>query len=536
MADLEKRDGPARPVQIRDFIFVRELSEVYLLLDFISGRWDKGLEPDVQMLIEEICEIGWPPEDGPKTQAHQAAILLNAKDKLNAAAKPANGATIAFTLLVVGEDDPRQRKLWGRHADRRGTAARSGERTDQRARGRQGNGGPEYPVAAPGLGGPSGPGGWRESAAQNGERRTGNGNNGGNGGSGGSGGNPWAGGRDWPGRRGGCNNGDLIAPGGGFTRPPTRMSLARTAFPGLIGPAGSFSRGIWRIVVGLLIWLVFTCLLSWNVTAGNVILTHLDTLRSQQRELTAKVSSAEAKLAADELARLAKAAPQSGTAAAVAGAAAPPAPPLIVYCDPARAPQQDATPLAQRYRSVEEYHLCIQDNRLDRERAVTRRNLAAWLQPWKALYRTATYFLEPIPEPRLRSGRAPRQSGDEETARILTLVLGSAVLPLCYGILGAGAAVVRDLWRKMRESMLSPRDYSLALGQLALGATIGACIGLFVNASGTGSTAEPALAGAWTLSGSALSFIAGFGVEGVFQAMESFVRRVFNVPDPAKPR
>eukprot|EP01034_Spumella_vulgaris_P031143 gene31143-38486_t len=175
MADLENPDGPARPVQIRDFIFVRELSEVYLLLDFISGRWDKGLEPDVQLLIEEICEIGWPPEDGPKTQAHQAAILLKAKDKLNAAAKPANGATIAFTLLVVGEDDPRQRKFWGRHTDRRGTGARSGERTDQRARGRQengasgaggadrraANGGQEYPLPPPGLGGPSGPGGLR---------------------------------------------------------------------------------------------------------------------------------------------------------------------------------------------------------------------------------------------------------------------------------------------------------------------------------------------------------------------------------------
>ncbi|KQX01094.1 hypothetical protein ASC94_00095 [Massilia sp. Root418] len=467
MADLEKRDGPARPVQIRDFIFVRELSEVYLLLDFISGRWDKGLEPDVQSLIKEICEIGWPPEDGTASLAHQAAILLQAKDKLNAAAKPANGATIAFTLLVVGEDDPRRRKGWRLPATGRGR---------------------EHPAAE---GPPDSPGG----AGQDGQD----------------------------------GGGDLIAPGGGFTRPPTRMSLARTAFPGLIGPADKFSRGIWRIVVGLLVWLVFTCLLSWNVTAGNVILTHLDTLRTQQRELTVRLSEAESKLAADELARQLKGAPNPP---------AMPAPPLplVVYCDPARAPQLDATPLAQRYRSMEEYHLCAQDSRLDRERSVTRRNLAAWLQPWKALYRTSTYFLEPLPEPRPRPGRAPRQGGDEETARILTLVLGSAVLPLCYGILGAGAAVVRDLWRKMRESMLSPRDYSLALGQLALGATIGACIGLFVNASGTGSTAEPGVAGAWTLSGSALSFIAGFGVEGVFQAMESFVRRVFNVPDPARPR
>jgi hypothetical protein len=518
MADI-KGEGAARPVQIRDFIFVRELSEVYLLLDFISGRWDKGLAPDVQELITEICEIGWPPEAGQASQAHQAAILLQAKDKLNAAAKPANGATIAFTLLVVGEDDPRQRSRWGRHVDRRGggvaqPGAGGGE-------GMRADAGPP-----PWLGGPSGPGGLMGDSASRSAPGSGRGDGGHGSGGGGAGG---GGGNGWPGSRAGAGNGDLIAPGGGFTRPPTRMSLARTAFPGLIGPAGKFSRGIWRIVVGLVIWLVFTCLLSWNVTAGNVILTHLDTLRTQQRELTAKVSDAEAKLAADELARLAKGAPQ-------AAAVMPPSMHLVVYCDPERAPQLDNTPPAQRYRSIEEYHLCTQDNRLDRERSVTRRNLAAWLQPWKALYRSATYFLEPIPEPPQRPGRAPRQGGDEETARILTLVLGSAVLPLCYGILGAGAAVVRDLWRKMRESMLSPRDHSLALGQLALGATIGACIGLFVNASGTGSTAEPALAGAWTLSGSALSFIAGFGVEGVFQAMESFVRRVFNVPDPSKPR
>lgn len=507
MADI-KSDGPARPVQIRDFIFVRELSEVYLLLDFISGRWDKGLAPDVQALITEICEIGWPPEAGQASQAYQAAILLQAKDKLNAAAKPANGATIAFTLLVVGEDDPRQRSRWGRHVDRRGSGVAQAGAGD--GEGMRVDAGPP-----PWLGGPSGPGGLMGESVSRSTSGSGRGDGGhGNG---------------WPGSRAGASNGDLIAPGGGFTRPPTRMSLARTAFPGLIGPAGKFSRGIWRIVVGLVIWLVFTCLLSWNVTAGNVILTHLDTLRTQQRELTVKVSDAEAKLAADELARLAKGVPQTA-------AVMPPAMRLVVYCDPERSPKLDSTPPAQRYRSIEEYHLCTQDNRLDRERSVTRRNLAAWLQPWKALYRSATYFLEPIPEPPQRPGRAPRQGGDEETARILTLVLGSAVLPLCYGILGAGAAVVRDLWRKMRESMLSPRDHSLALGQLALGATIGACIGLFVNASGTGSTAEPALAGAWTLSGSALSFIAGFGVEGVFQAMESFVRRVFNVPDPSKPR
>jgi len=34
------------------------------------------------------------------------------------------------------------------------------------------------------------------------------------------------------------------------------------------------------------------------------------------------------------------------------------------------------------------------------------------------------------------------------------------------------------------------------------------------------------------LSASALCFIAGFGVDGVFQALEGLIRRVFNVSDP----
>jgi hypothetical protein len=38
----------------------------------------------------------------------------------------------------------------------------------------------------------------------------------------------------------------------------------------------------------------------------------------------------------------------------------------------------------------------------------------------------------------------------------------------------------------MRDSLLSPRDLTLALGQLALGAVIGACIGLFVTPSSSG--------------------------------------------------
>src|SRR5262249_9548185 len=155
-----------------------------------------------------------------------------------------------------------------------------------------------------------------------------------------------------------------------------------------------------------------------------------------------------------------------------------------------------------------------------------------WLVPWRACYSKVAALFGPLPQAEeappgatLVERQRIVRSEVEEQGRVVTLVVGTGVLPLFYGILGAGAAVGRGLWAKMRESLLSPRDYTLALLQLALGATIGACIALFVNPSGQTPGSEVGLLGNWALSTSALSFIAGFGVEGVFVALESLVRR-----------
>ena len=61
---------------------------------------------------------------------------------------------------------------------------------------------------------------------------------------------------------------------------------------------------------------------------------------------------------------------------------------------------------------------------------------------------------------------------------------------------------------------------------------VGACIGLFVSPSSTAGQTGVALTTAVTLTPSALSFIAGFGVEGIFVALERFIKRVVNTPDP----
>jgi hypothetical protein len=187
---------------------------------------------------------------------------------------------------------------------------------------------------------------------------------------------------------------------------------------------------------------------------------------------------------------------------------------------------------APRYRTTEEYQLCERAAALQEERRAVRMNLREWLAPWRTFY---GLFYTPVrtPPPDAEELKV-RRRGTEEMARIVTLVVGTAFLPLAYGVLGAGAAVVRRLWERMRESLLSPRDATLALLQLALGGTIGACIGLFINPSGAAPGADKGLLDAWALSGSALSFLAGFGVEGVFRALENFVQRVFRTDDPRR--
>jgi len=63
--------------------------------------------------------------------------------------------------------------------------------------------------------------------------------------------------------------------------------------------------------------------------------------------------------------------------------------------------------------------------------------------------------------------------------------------------------------------------------QLLLGIITGACIGLFLTPSAPGLSGAPLSGGSVALSASALSFLAGFGVEGVFKMLESTLITVF---------
>ena len=391
---------PDAPVSVgshmQDFVFARELAEVYLLLDNVSMSTGKSLPAAPKAgpgepldLIEQICQIGWPPTGSTADRARQAAVLIQARDTLNGAAAPATGATIAFTLLVAGEG---------------GGLSAGAARGD-----------PSPAAWAPAVG-------WGQGDA------------------------------------------------------PSRVSLAIMAFPNLRREARRFQTAIPIIVCVLFLMFLATSLLSWDISVGNSALAEWNKAAAVQD-------------AGD------------GGAATAPVAGKPPA---------------SLTQLQNQ-----------------RDLAFAGANLRHWLSFWQFTLGGPVQ----VTGVDCGAGGCPADLGldvNERWAGEILNVLGGAVLPTLYGLLGAGAAVVRTMSARIRESLLSPRHLQLTFVQLTLGALIGGCIGLFVTPSGAPSSASPGLLGSVPLSASALCFLAGFGVDGVFQALEGLMQRVFNVPDPTK--
>lgn len=405
-------------------IFSQQLWEVQLLIDFLSGNPTRRL-PDQASAeaaglpgdwVEQVCKITWPPSGSAGSQADQEALLLRVKDYLNALATPANGFSVAFTLLVTQEDDNVAAKPNARHK-------------------------------AGGIGY-----GMRQSALTE-----------------------------------------------------SRGSLACKAYPDLVSKSRTFRRGMWWIAAGLAIWLGFTCLLSWDIAIGN---SNLAQLTAAQGEW----ASAQAKIVDAESAQLATAG-KADTTNPPAGK--PSSAPSVAYCDqPKILPPVIANNIKLPvYNSVNQFDLCEKLKKAEEKLHAAQSNVRGWL-----------WFSSDA-----------RTSDDQSVlyATALANMLGSGVLPICYGFLGAGAAVLRLLSKRMRNSLLTPRDLSLALQQLALGAVVGACIGLFVAGPTSQGSGQTGLLGPVSLSASGLSFVAGFGVDAVFSALETLIARLFNLsPSP----
>ena len=483
----EAPPGSETDTALKDFIFARELAEVYLLLDHVSTSKTKRLQKNyadlgivdngVKSFVADICKITWPPKDNSTIPADQAATLILALDTLNSYVAPATGASIAFTTLVAGGD----------------------EATPEPAR---------LPV---------------------------------------------------PGR---------------FTSYPTRQSLATWAFPSLPRSAKRFKRWTLWVVCALVIWLVLTCALSWNVATGNALLAQLNTLTVEQQTIERKIATAGSATAdeaisgdaatrrlgatrANGIAPVQKLGADAKDGAGASDLSVATGSSAWVYCgrfrrheaaDRAVQPGSGSSSRAESAAPVQRLDsntsLPVCDELIQNLAGVrvAAENLHLWLDKWRrvgladfAADVTAASASD-APGGQARWLSALEQSdSDSQWAATLLNVLGGAVLPVCYGLLGAGAAVVRGVSAKIRDSLLTPRDFTLSLVQLALGAVIGGCIGLFTTPAGNGAEPTTGLLASVHLSASALCFVAGFGVEGVFVALESLMVRVFDLHDPNKP-
>jgi hypothetical protein len=118
----------------------------------------------------------------------------------------------------------------------------------------------------------------------------------------------------------------------------------------------------------------------------------------------------------------------------------------------------------------------------------------------------------------------------DRSKNVAESILGSItqyVLPVCYGLLGAMAAALRLIRRKVDAATLVPTDRARLHQGAILGVLCGAVIGLFANQVGGAENAGG-------LGLSALALIAGYNVDGVFRFLDELSDRIFGAAAKAK--
>jgi hypothetical protein len=368
--------------RMQDFFFARELAEVYLLLDHLSGRSDKtltsliddGKEKAGNGLIRKVCEIGWQPRGTASEQAGQAVTLLLAKDRLNTAAKPANGASIAFTLLVAGDDDGvavQPKYALGPWHWLRGRE-RTPERRQMPASVKGGDSPPSVPAGSGGAGNSAPPIEAASNVAPTIPQRSGAEDNG---------------------------TGDSALPPSGIwgDQSPSRLSLARKAYPGLVNRARQFNRRITIIIFLLLFWLIFTCLLSWNITAGRAILARLDAIETAKTSIFRRIAAAEVGSTPDASAS------SSGEVTPPTQGASPTPDPSVLskprlvvrYCErPHLLPPAQNAPagvVIRQFDNATQRQICDEYNDNLLANRNSHEDLADWLAPWRLLLKAPSH-------------------------------------------------------------------------------------------------------------------------------------------------
>lgn len=405
------------PGTFDELIFSRDLNEVHLLLDYISGRPDVHISeiadinfPDrlnpgkclcATEILRRICEMRYPPQPAVdiETKADNAVLLLQVKDKLNAMAYPTVGVTIAYTYIFLAETD-------------KPTGSKS-----------------------PHL------------------------------------------------------------------SPQTRGSVAGTAYPGLVKSAQRFRcfhKGVARLSVVLTI---FAAILLWLVVFGVQLTSRFEEDQKSAADLTSQIYAQVDK----ENAAL-----------------------------PAAQQTHDTVPVRCRDDQIAKQSnqiklLCNQWSYFQARYDKSIADAASFANHWPS-----QWLMWPFPT---SHGIEPKGENDyvarQENIQSITLVLSayaSYVLPVVFGVVGTIASFLRDIGNRITCSLLAPRDETLGIIRLIIGAIAGLAVGLFFTPASVAAQIS-AGAGVLTLSASAIAFLAGYGGDGFFRMIDALIVRVFSL-DP----
>jgi hypothetical protein len=155
------------------------------------------------------------------------------------------------------------------------------------------------------------------------------------------------------------------------------------------------------------------------------------------------------------------------------------------------------------------------------------KDVATFANKWPSDWLTIPFPTSPT----LQINKAGDSIATQEDVQSITLVLSayaSYVLPVLFGLVGTIASFLRDISNRITGSILSPRDETLAIIRIILGAIAGLAVGLFFTPASVAAQISSG-AGVLTLSASGIAFLAGYGADGFFRMIDAMITRIFSL-------
>jgi len=407
-------------------VFDQDLSEVHLLLDFISGRPDKhladldgkiedpGSSPSQKMtateVIRYVAKLQYPPPNVTQLMAEQAANLLLIKDCLNSIAYPARGMTIAYTTMFTET-----------------------------------------------------------------------------------------------------------------TIDTNRTQLAHKAYPSLAKSAISFRRLKNILICVAVIITVLSAILLWQVSYGAQLAARFDKAKASDTASATKLYDALDRSRAKEISIRADAT-NSSVSSDNSPESAVDTRDINVIC---RVPPFKDSKYDNRDSNIRQ--LCDNYAYNHAQLCVSVSDVGSYSEFW--LFKMITKILpmhsveaaiDCINGNPSSSGLKGRQEDAQSVAAVLA-TMSNYALPVLFGLVGTLAAFVRSVQDKVTESILSPRDQALSMIRLPLGIMAGICVGLFLSPANISTQ----VGGGFTITASGVAFLAGYGAEAFFRALDALLTKVF---------